>query len=140
VLWQGASAVTKGIKLMRKALFGLAAVTLVAIGSLSPAKAQTPGGITLDHRSGGYDSGYGKKYDGDYGKKYDGRHDDKYGGYGKNHGDDYSKKHDDRHDSGYGKKYGDDYGKKYDGRHDDKYGSGYGKKYGGYDNGYQRYR
>jgi hypothetical protein len=91
---------------LRKVLFGLAAVTLVAVGSLSlsPAKAKAPGGITLDHRSGGYGGGYGKKY-----------------------GDDY------------GKKYGDDYGKKYGGRHDDNYG-GYGKKYGGYDNGYQHYR
>jgi hypothetical protein len=35
----------------KKILFGLAAVTLVAIGS--PAKAQMSGGIAISHRSGG---------------------------------------------------------------------------------------
>ena len=62
-------------KLMRKILFGLAAVTLVAVGSLAPAKAQTYGygsgygqkyGYGSDQKSG-YGSGYGQKYGSGYG-------------------------------------------------------------------------
>src|SRR5271165_7528037 len=90
VLWQWASAVTRReSNLMRKILFGLAALTLVAVGSLAPAKAQMSGGGYGGSHSG-YGSGYGS---GGYGGSY--------GGYGSGYGSGYGGSH-----SGYGSGYG----------------------------------
>jgi hypothetical protein len=65
---------------MRKILFGLTALTLVAVGSLTPAKAQMSGGVTMDNHygggyghGGGYGRGYGHgggHYGGGYGNGY----------------------------------------------------------------------
>jgi hypothetical protein len=110
------------VKLMRKILFGLAAVTLVAAGSLAPAKAQMSGGVSMDHRGGGYGGDHDRKYRGDHDRNYRGNHDRKYGG---DHDRNYRGDHD--------RKYGGDHDRKYGGNHDRKYS-------GGYDNGHQRYR
>jgi hypothetical protein len=52
---------------MHKILFGLATATLVAVGSLAPAKAQTYGYGSDHSQKPGYGSGYGQKYGSGYG-------------------------------------------------------------------------
>ena len=60
VLRQWVSAITYGeATFMHKILFGLAAATLVAVGSLAPAKAQTYGYGSDHSQKPGYGSGYG---------------------------------------------------------------------------------
>jgi hypothetical protein len=106
---------------MRKILFGLTVLALVAVGSLAPAQAQVAGGITLDHQGGRYD-GFDRKYGGDSDHRYGGNYDRKYSG-------------------DYDRKYGGDYDHKYGGDYDHKYGVDYDRKYGGDSNNvYQRYR
>jgi hypothetical protein len=86
---------------MRKILFGLAALTLVAFGSLAPAKAQMSGGITLDHQGGRYDGGHDRKYGGDYDRKYGGDYNRNGGDYSRKYGGDYNRKYGGDYNNGY---------------------------------------